>query len=43
MESNQFPYSTTLESAFTFGGLFSFFGAYYFRNFGSYYRYYWYS
>ncbi|WP_300675752.1 hypothetical protein [Soonwooa sp.] len=42
MESNKFPYSFTLESAFTFGGLFSYFGAYY-RNFKSYYRYYWFS
>ncbi|MFN3021272.1 hypothetical protein ACK1KB_09830 [Chryseobacterium sp. TY3] len=43
MELKQFPYLITLGSAVNFGGLFSFFGASYYRNFGSSCRYYGYS
>jgi len=42
MELNQFPYFETTKSAFTWGGLFSFFGFYY-GNFRNYYRFYWFS
>gem|GEM_PF-2245020 len=42
MESNQFPYFTTSRSVISFDRLFSFFGFYY-GNFRTYYRFYWYS